>query len=119
MFRRLARSCRQDVVLSFQGDPAVPAYLSAGEATLEVTLAGTSGGEPKVIGTASNSYQVTPDKGSYTVDFEISPDSALNKAAFTTLELTTTVRGPTVLHGFYELDDPASFITVPTWVKKK
>lgn len=108
-------------VHSFSGAPTLPAppYTSAGQATLVVNLTGTTGGESKVIGTASNSYLVTPDKGTYTTEFKMTPDKALEKAVFTELQLETYVRGTTALHGFFELDDPASFITVPTWAKKK
>ena len=108
-------------VQSFSGSPTLPAppYTSAGQATLVVNLSGTTGGESKVIGTASNTYVVTPDTGSYTTEFTMTPDKALEKAVFTELQLETYVRGTTVLHGFFELDDPASFITVPTWAKKK
>lgn len=110
-------------VQSFSGSPTLPAppYTSAGQATLVVNLTGTAAGEsePKAIGTASNTYIVTPDTGSYTTEFTITPDKALEKAVFTELQLETYVRGATALHGFFELDDPASFITIPTWAKKK
>jgi hypothetical protein len=109
----------QITVSSFKGDPANPASLGAGEATLEVVLTGTSGGEVKTIGTGSTTYTVTPDQTAYTSDFTITPDAALDKVLFESLELTTTLRGPAVLHAFYELEDPASFFTIPTWVKKK
>ena len=93
--------------------------LGAGEATLEVTLTGTSGGEVKTLGTGSSTYEVAPGDEPHTSEFTFTPDAGLNKAVFTTLELTTVLTGPVVNHGYYELEDPASMFTIPTLVKKK
>ena len=91
----------------------------AGQTTLEVTLTGTAGGEAKTLGTAESTYQVTPDKSTYTSQLTMTPAADLNKLSFTSLELTTTVRGASINHGYFELDNPASFFSIPTLVKKK
>ncbi|MFN2594875.1 MAG: hypothetical protein ABR579_08315 [Actinomycetota bacterium] len=91
-----------------------PVGASAGQATFVATVSGTTNGEVKEIGTATVSYLVTPNQYTTIVDFSIKPDASLDKASFTTLSLATTIRGETVLHGWYSLDDPSSFITVPT-----
>ena len=101
-------------MLSFKGLSQNPAAISAGQTKLHILVSGTTDGAVKTIGEATAEYLVTPDKSSYTVEFSIKPDAALDKATFTTLELTTTVRGTSVLNGFYSLEDPASFVTVPT-----
>lgn len=103
---------------SFQGDAANPAGVSAGQTKVDITLTGNVGGASQLIGTASEEYVVTPDKTSYLVEFTIDADDALNKKKFTSLELTVTQRGVSVLHGFIGMDDPASFLTLPTIVKK-
>ncbi|HEX2057358.1 MAG TPA: hypothetical protein VHI71_03230 [Actinomycetota bacterium] len=89
--------------------------LAAGLATLQVDLVGMSGGEEVAIGTASVDYEVTPAASAYTVDFEIAPEAALDKKVFEAVTLVTTIRGPAAGHGLYELDDPASTVTFPTW----
>lgn len=93
--------------------------MGAGEATLQVTLTGTSGDEVVTLGSGENTYSLAPGDGPVTSEFTFTPDAALNKAAFTSLELTTVVTGPVVFHGYYELEDPASHFTIPTLVKKK
>jgi hypothetical protein len=89
--------------------------LAAGAPELVVDLVGTSGGEDVVIGTATVPYQVTPAASKYTIEFEIKADGALNNKVFESVTMTTAVRGPAAGHGLYELDDPASFVTIPSW----
>ena len=93
--------------------------LGVGEATLVVTLTGTVDGEVKTLGTGESTYQVAPGDGPVTSEFTFTPDAALNKASFSSLELTTLVKGAVLNHGYYELEDPASHFTIPTWLKKK
>lgn len=99
---------------SFKGLSENPLGLGAGQTKLHIVVSGSVDGATKTIGEATAEYLVTPDKSSYTVTFTIKPDAALDQVTFTALELTTTVRGASVLNGFYSLDDPASFVTVPT-----
>ncbi|MDQ4124770.1 MAG: hypothetical protein M3134_04100 [Actinomycetota bacterium] len=89
---------------------------AAGQARFVVDLVGTSGGEEVVIGTAAVDYMVTPAASTYTVDFEIKPEAALEKKVFEAITMTTTIRGPVAGHGLYELDNPASTVTIPAWV---
>jgi hypothetical protein len=105
-------------VQSFQGDANNPGGLSAGQASLEILITGTVGGEVVTVGSATAEYLVTPDSNTYVVEFTADVDDALNKKKLTTLDLTLVQRGVTALHGFYELDDPASFFILPTLKKK-
>lgn len=105
-------------VQSYQGDSANPGGLSAGQANMEILLTGTVGQETVTLGSASEEYLVTPDKNSYVVEFTLDVDDALNKKKLTSLELTLVQRGATLMHGFVELDDPASSFTIGTLKKK-
>ena len=89
----------------------------AGMAELQVILLGTSGGEEKTLGSYATEYQAEPN-GKYTFDYEIDVDDALNKQNFESLTLRTIAHGVAVNHGIIELNDPASFVTIPTIVKK-
>lgn len=109
------KDVRGEITLqSFRGVTENPTGVSAGQSKLIIVLTGTVDGAVKKIGEATAEYLVTPDKHTYTVAFTMKPDAALDKATLTTLELNTTLRGTSVLNGFYSLEDPASFITVPT-----
>lgn len=90
--------------------------VAAGQSTLVVDLVGTSGGEDVSIGTASVDYAVTPATSTYTVDFEIKVEGALDKKVLDSITMTTTIRGPMAGHGLYELDNPPSTVTIPAWV---
>jgi hypothetical protein len=98
-------------VRSFQG-------AGGGLAELQVILLGQSGGEEKTLGTYSTEYTAAPNS-KYTFDYEIDVDDALNKLTFESFTLRTIAHGVAINHGVFELDDPASFVTVPTLVKKK
>lgn len=100
---------------AFHGDSTNPVGLGAGVHDVEILLTGTAAGSSVEVGTASGTYTATPGTDQYTVTFTIKPDAALDKASFETLELTTTVHGAGFFAQFLELDDPASFVTIPTW----
>lgn len=100
-----------------QGVP-FPGPAGAGQTTLEVLVTGTSNGEAVEIGNAEVTYDVTPNSHPDPVSFEITLDETLNKATFTTLELTLWNRGTSVFHGHYGTGEQ-SFITVPTIKMKK
>ena len=91
--------------------------MGAGESTLVALVTGTSNGEAVELGSAEVTYSVTPGENPEPVSFEITLDKALDKATFTTLELSLETRGASVLHGWYASGNQ-SFITVPT-IKKK
>jgi hypothetical protein len=92
-----------------------PVALGAGVHHIDIVLTGTVGGTSTEVGTASGEFTATPGTDQYTVDFSIKPESSLDKASFSSLELSLTVRGPGTMASFLEMDDPASFITVPVW----
>ena len=88
-----------------------------GLAELQVILVGQSGGEEKILGTYATEYTAQPN-AKYTFDYEIDVDDALDKLKFDSFTLRTIAHGAAINHGIFELDDPASFVTVPTLVKK-
>lgn len=93
--------------------PCSPATISAGPANLDVTLVGEVGGDEKTIGTYSDSYTATPGS-SHTSKVEIKIDPSLAGQTITNLKLFTFLHGPAVFQGTVVLDNPASFISVPT-----
>lgn len=98
-----------------QGDQGI--RIGAGDATLNVELTGTTGGEEKVIGTAAVDYTVEPGTLDqiYEVEFTLKPDAALDKLAFTSVKLTIWNSGDSVAHGFYTTDNPASYFKMGIW----
>lgn len=99
--------------------PCSPGQLKGGNVTLEVAVQGTVGGTETVLGTFTEEFAVKPGDPTHTSAVEITLDAALNKVDFETLEVTTYIHGNGLGNGIIELDDPASFINVPTLVKKK
>ena len=100
---------------SVQGNAVAP--MGVGQATLVAKVTGTTGEAATELGTASVDYQVTPGSQPTPVEFSITLDPTLDKASFTSLELSLRNRGASVQHGYYGSGDQ-SFITVPTLVKK-
>lgn len=86
---------------------------SAGPATLDAAVEATIGGKTVSIGTATVDYVVTPGLTASEVAFEIDVPDELNKKKITGLRMTTTSRGFAPIQGYYEMEDPASFITIP------
>lgn len=86
---------------------------SAGPATVDVVIAATVGGNQVEVGTATVDYLVTPGVAASEIAFEIDVPDLLNKKKITGLQMTTTSRGFAPLQGYYEMEDPASFITIP------
>lgn len=87
--------------------------VGAGQAQLEVTVAGTVAGEEVTVGTVTtDAYSVTPDRVDYEVGFRIDPDPALAGAALTELRLGLEVVGPNVNHNLYYADG-RSAVTFP------
>lgn len=91
---------------------------SAGQVKVTVRLVGESGGEEVELGEFVDEYTVTPGSDAYMSEVEIAPDAALHKADFTSLTLHTRIGGASVGHGVYKLNDPSSFIKVPTLATK-
>lgn len=98
------------------GQFGVSLPVGAGQAVLELELTGVPAGsdEPVVIGSQAIEFLVTPFDSEHVLDVQLEPDAALDGATFTDVALSTHFRGPSVFTGFFELDDPASFIEVPT-----
>lgn len=86
---------------------------SAGPATLDATVEATVAGKTVSIGTATVDYVVAPGVAATEVAFEIDVPDELNKKKITGLRMTTTSRGFAPLQGYYEMESPASFITIP------
>ncbi|HEX2296587.1 MAG TPA: hypothetical protein VHN37_14940 [Actinomycetota bacterium] len=98
------------------GQLGVSLPLGAGQAVLELDLSGVPAGsdEPVVIGSQVIEFLVTPFQSRHVLDVLIRPDEALDGVSFTDVALTTHFRGPSVFTGAFELDDPPSFVEVPT-----
>ncbi|HWC14587.1 MAG TPA: hypothetical protein VG929_08320 [Actinomycetota bacterium] len=112
------RPVTTDITLkSFQ--PRSPASLGTGQAIFDVVLTGFSGGEQVVLGEAQESYVVTPGTYEYQLRFDVDIPDELHRTTVTSLEMTTVVRGPVLLHGAFSVDDPSSSINVPTLVKTR
>lgn len=101
-------------VSSRSSAPGVPVFLGAGQTTLNASIAGQSGGETKELGTAKSTYTVTPAQGVYEVVLEFQPPAELDKATFTSLEISLHNTGQSVNHGYYRTVNPASKVLVPT-----
>ena len=91
-----------------------PVMLGAGQATLDVVISATIGGETKEIGAFSESFVVTPGS-SHTSKLEIPVDAALAGQQVDSLTVLTFLHGAAVGHGIIEVNDPSSFITVPSF----
>lgn len=92
-----------------------PVFLGAGQATTKGVLAGTANGDSVELGAFESTYAVTPAAGVYEVKFEVQPAKDLDKATFSSLEISLHTEGAVVNHGYFRTVDPASSFTVPTW----
>lgn len=86
---------------------------AAGQATIDVVLVGEVGGEVKELGTMTETYTATPDGADHLVKVDFKPEASLVGQTFTSLTLTTRLRGAAFGATQIELDTPASFISVP------
>lgn len=91
--------------------------LAAGNPTFKVIVFGETGGEEQELGQFEESFEVTPDSPTHTSSVSVDIDPSFNKQAFTAFRIEVVVGGQAVGPGGIEYDDPASFITVPTWTK--
>ncbi|MDQ3956964.1 MAG: hypothetical protein M3273_01445 [Actinomycetota bacterium] len=93
------------------------ARLGVGITTLHIELIGVSNGAEKTIGTADVEYQVQPGDMTqvYEVEFVMKPDTALDKAVFTSLSLSLQNTGTSHNHGYYTTDNPASYFKIGAW----
>lgn len=82
-----------------------PLIMGIGEAQLEYSLVGLSGGEEIVIGEGvSDPYLVTPAAIDYVVEFEIQPAAELQGKIFEGLTLNLELTGDQMFHGVFPAD---------------
>lgn len=93
---------------------ATPA--GVGQVVVDLELVGTPAGaeESVVLGKQTAEFLVTPAAPLHVVEVEMEPDPALHGTTFSEIALVTNFRGASLLTGFFELDDPASFLEIPT-----
>ena len=119
-----AKKAITGVIATYSGscyDPAVPcapAGVGAGVAEVDIIVRGTVGGSEKVLGEQHASFPVVPG-GPTETPVNIELDDALNKKKVSSFRVTVFFSGAAAFHSGVELDNPASFVTVPTYVKKK
>lgn len=88
---------------------------TAGPATLDVKIQVQTGGKTVDVGSATVDYLVTPVQAWTEVVFEIDVPAKLNKKKITALQMRTTSRGYAPLQGYFHMENPASFITIPAF----
>lgn len=94
-----------------------PVGIGGGRPELDITVQGFVGGREVLLGTQAVTFESIPgDPHATEVDIEL--DDALHKKKLTGLSLTLYFSGAALFHSVIELEDPASFINVPTLVKK-
>lgn len=91
-----------------------PAGVGAGQATLEVVVTAMIDGEATEVGASQSTFTVVPG-GANTTPIEIPVDAALAGKKVDSLTVLTFLHGATVGHGIVELDNPASFVSVPAF----
>lgn len=98
--------------------PCSPAGIGAGRAEVDIIVRGWIGGTEVVLGEQNAAFTVVPGGPNETeVDLDL-PD-ALHKKKVTALRVTVYFHGAAVFHSGVEMDNPASFINMPTLVKKR
>ncbi|MGH2730964.1 MAG: hypothetical protein ACRDJI_10215 [Actinomycetota bacterium] len=90
--------------------------ISAGNVKVTVKVVGESGGEEKTLGEFVDEFTAKPGDPAHATMVSITLDPALNGLDFTSLTLHTRIGGASVGHGVYQLNNPSSFIKVPTLV---
>ncbi len=98
--------------------PCSPVGLGAGQAQVDVIVRGYIGGAEVLLGEQTSTFEVVPGDP-HTTEVNIELDDALNKKKLTSLRVSVFFHGVAIFHSGVNLDDPASFINVPTFVKKK
>ncbi|HEV2754304.1 MAG TPA: hypothetical protein VG318_00815 [Actinomycetota bacterium] len=89
--------------------------ISAGTVKITIRLFGETGGEEKLIAEGSAESAAKPGDTSHTAAISVNPDVALDGAEFTSLVLHTRIGGASAGEIFYKLDNPSSFVSIPTW----
>ncbi len=81
-------------------------------------MQGFVGGSEVLLGTQTSTFESIPGDP-HATEVSIDLDDALHKKKLTGLSLTIYFSGAALFHSVIELENPASFINVPTLVKKK
>jgi hypothetical protein len=91
------------------------AGLWLGEAQVDIIVLGTIGGKERRLGAHTETFFVAPGD-THTSQVKIKLDSAPAKARVASLKILTRLHGAAIGHDVVVLEDPASFIQVPTFV---
>lgn len=99
------------------GIPCAPTGVGAGQAAIDITVTGVTGGAEVLLGEHTEEFAVTLG-GPHKTDVSFELDDALDKKKFDSLKVSFYPHGAALFHSGVEMDNPASFINVPTLVKK-
>lgn len=98
--------------------PCAPVGVGAGQAKVDVIVRGFIGGTEVLLGEQTSTFEVVPGDP-HTTEVKIELDDALNKKKLTSLRVSVFFHGAAIFHSGVNMDDPASFVNVPTFVKKR
>ena len=98
--------------------PCAPTGMGAGQAEVDIIVRGWVGGNEVVLGEQNETFAVVPG-GPHETEVNLEIDDALHKKKLSALRVTVYFHGAAVFHSGVEMDNPESFISVPTLVKKK
>ena len=99
---------------SYRGIVGNPVAITAGSATLRLTVSGDTATGSQTLGTQSITKQVLPTTGLQLYDFAITLPAGADKKDFTGLNVNLSMTGPGVGHGYVN-HSGASFMDVPTY----
>ena len=94
-----------------------PFGVGVGRAQLDVVLEAQIDGATVSLGEFHATYEVVPDE-IYTFDLNMKLPASLRNQTVRNLTLSTFTHGPVVNHGIVQLDDPASYVSLPALVRK-
>lgn len=98
-------------VQSWYAAGAGPDVMGIGQAQIDVSLTGISGGEEVVIGELTTEpYLVTPAEANYVVEFEIEPPAELAGAVLDELVLSLEATGTQMFHGVFPADGSSTLV---------
>ena len=96
--------------------PCAPTGVGAGQAQVDVIVRAFVGGTEVVLGEQTSTFEVIPGDP-HVSEINIELEDALNKKKVTGLRVSVFFHGAALFHSGVEMENPASFITVPTLVK--
>ena len=98
--------------------PCAPVGVGAGQAEVDIIVRGWVGGSEVVLGEQNAAFTVVPG-GAHETKVNLDVPDVLHKKKVTALRVTVYFHGAAVFHSGVEMDNPASFVTLPTLVKKR